>query len=252
MKRKKGGMPTDITVKFEHLNPKVQEIIWKYEQTTLEETATKHPLKIGVNELKKHFNYNTIKGSRRMRGAAELVVGINVLGVFLQKGRAFNANLFSANLTGGVLGAAGSVVFAAMIKYLHTKLVDSIKEKGLLQTRFEGKYPQDWINATSIAKTHPSFHVKANGDIVFHRTTRMEYFRIKFQERFKVAGWRWRALLGPPLAPKKVRDLVKAQIQKIAKKIPKTAPKPIPAPAAARKKTETMLGKRRKFKIKFA
>lgn len=200
----------DVTIKLQHLHPKVQEIIDS--GSFLDE----------LGGLKSR----SIRNLRRLRtvgGPLALAASLS-----LQNQIAVSGSLLNTML-GGIV-----------IKRLHKHLVNAIKENGLLNTKYEGHYPDNWMSPAIVAKTHPSFHVKGNGDIVFHKTTRMEYFRVKFQDRFKVAAWRWRACLEPPTAPKKVRDLVKAQLNRIAQQAkrltPRPFPRPVPVPASYKKR----------------
>lgn len=118
-----------------------------------------------------------------------------------------------------------------------------MKKFGILKPSFENNYPKDWINPTIVEKTHPVFHVKANGDLVFHRPTRIEYARMMFQKRFPgklgLQPWRWRAYLKKPEAPEKIRDWAKRQADKWAKKY---MPKPVPAPAPVTGRTRVKIG----------
>jgi len=227
--KNKKKQSSDVVIKFEHLNPRVQKLIWDYEPLKIQEI-------LAINPSKK-----TIKGARRLRGFLESTTSLSALilagtqvGAYKLQSPA-SSTMFKIAITTGVLGRG---ITAHNIKKLHTKLVDSIKKNGLLQTRFEGHYPEDWINPVIVSKTHPSFHVKGNGDIVFHKTTRTEYFRIKFQERFKVAGWRWRVCLAPPVAPQTVRAWTKQKLAEIARNLPRVKParKPVPAPAFSKKR----------------
>lgn len=75
---------------------------------------------------------------------------------------------------------------AKIIQNQHKMLANEIKEHGLLQSGFE-KYPKGWHTTTVVSETHPIFHVKANGNLVFHPPTRQEYARMRFQETKR--GW---------------------------------------------------------------
>ncbi|PIN98266.1 MAG: hypothetical protein COT90_05110 [Candidatus Diapherotrites archaeon CG10_big_fil_rev_8_21_14_0_10_31_34] len=217
MEKKKNKQNRDIVVKFEHLNPNLQEII-----------NSKFSMQDRIDQT-------SLKNLRRYRGVGDLGLLTTI---------AASANLpqvpssQALHVLGGTLFLLGRTISSYGIKIAHRRIVNSMKENGLLQTRFEGHYPKDWINPSIVARTHPSFHVKGNGDIIFHKTTRTEYFRIKFQERFKVAGWRWRACLAPPVAPEKAREWAKQKLAEIARRIPKIKPviKPVPVPAFSKKR----------------
>lgn len=105
---------------------------------------------------------------------------------------------------------------------------------GVLRPAFEGHHPEGWMSPAIIAKTHPIFHVEPNGDLVFHKETRGEYFKWKCQGKFRRSAWWWREYLRPPNAPKPLRDSVNEQIAKMAEQIKQLKPRRrafAPAPA---------------------
>lgn len=123
-----------------------------------------------------------------------------------------------------------------------------MKKFGILQTKFEEIYPQGWINPTIVANTHPVFHVKGNGDLVFHRPTRVEYARMKFQEklpgRLGFQPWRWRAYLQKPEAPEPVKAWAASKVREWAQTL-----RPVPAlrPALVQaRRTSTFRQKRKR------
>jgi len=203
----------NIIVKFEHLNPKIQGII------------------------------QPIRMQRFYRGGYELFLLGNLWKLYITSSAA-HLKIFPTIHGAGILVSLGlREKTVNIIKKAHRDLVDSIKRKDLLSSEFKEQYPKGWKHSATVAMTHPSFHVKANGDIVFHKTTKEEFFRIKFQEKFNRAAWRWRAFLEPPVAPQKTKDWTRLQIEKIKRKIKRTKPRkkprkrpvPVLAPAYSRK-----------------
>ncbi|MFH1664327.1 MAG: hypothetical protein ABH986_06020, partial [archaeon] len=140
---KKKKKQTDVIVKFEHLNPRVQELIWSYEPLRIQETASMNPVKLSKTETQKFFNTKTIKGARRFRGLLESTTSLSALALAGTQTVAnklqtpINSTVWTIATVTGVLARANVV---NNIKELHGKLMDSIKKNGLLQARFEGQY----------------------------------------------------------------------------------------------------------------
>jgi hypothetical protein len=126
------------------------------------------------------------------------------------------------------LGARTAV--AKAIQKRHHELVEKMKHVEMLQRPFEAGYPKGWISANSAAKTHPVFYVKRNGDLVFLKPTRAEYYRYAFQKSFSgkigLNPWRWRAYIRKPEAPEPVNALAQKWAKNLAKSL---APKRKPA-----------------------
>jgi len=138
----------------------------------------------------------------------------------------------------GSAAAAGRAVIAKTIQSKHKDLVKAMKESGILQTKFEGNYPRDWINPTIVANTHPVFFVNWKGDLIFPKMTRTEYARYVFQQKWPgklgLNLWRWRAYLEPPKAPKTVREWA---AEKAAQWAAVLKPRPVPAFGLAKART---------------
>lgn len=208
----------DVVIKFEWLNPEAQEIIG---ENILER----------LKDPSQRSTWGNIRGERAGRVFFETFF-FGSLGLLIN--RAFLKTPFelfrpmyplSDNINNfldvGNIGvsAFGRTWMAKIIQKLHQDLVASMKDHGVIQTKFEHGHgiPNGWINPTIIENTHPVFHVKANGDLVFHTPTRMEYARMKFQEKWPgklgLQPWRWRAYLKKPEAPKPVREWAAQQIR---------------------------------------
>lgn len=196
-----------ITIEFSHLNPILREII-----------GTSSPKDIATEFL--GGNSRTIKASRRWRAFSETFTLINALNLVswstAGSQHGFSREAQAASAAGMAISAIGRTVMAKAIQRKHGELATAMKEFGIMQTRFEGNYPKGWINPAIVANTHPSFYVKANGDLVFPSQTRIEYARYVFQKKFPgkmgLNPWRWRAYLEKPEAPAKVKDIVNAKI----------------------------------------
>jgi len=185
-----------VTVEFGHLNPALQAIIGKSAFDDFCLTLDKKKLKA--------LRFN------RGLGELSLLAGIGFLS------GCPGPKLPSDNLHGVTAALAGSSLrtwAAKLVQKRYIGLIKSMNQSGILQTKFEGNYPRDWINPTIIANSHPVFYVNAKGDMVFLRNNRWEYARYVFQKSF--AGkiglnlWRWRGYLEPPKAPQPVREWAK-------------------------------------------
>lgn len=69
-----------------------------------------------------------------------------------------------------------------------------------------------------------------NGDVLFAKETRAEYYRYEAQKVLQFGGfnpWRWRTYLRPPKVPEKVKEQVKRKIAELARRMkPQFLPQP--------------------------
>ncbi len=196
-----------VTIKRKHLNPRLQEII-----------GTRFS---GITST-------TVIGDRRLRALNEVGLTMNTVALAGSLPKASNREMIPYTSAGIAIGASARTLIAKLIQKRHRQLVKEMKNVGLLQTKFEGSYPRDWINPAIVAKTHPVFYVKANGDLVFLKPTRTEFMRYQFQKKFlgKIGlnPWRWRAYIKKPKAPKKVWDIAKAKAIQLAETLRQPEP----------------------------
>lgn len=120
-------------------------------------------------------------------------------------------------------------VFANQIQKMHQEIVNDFNRYGVLDTANEGNYPRDWMNPSIVGKTHPTFFVKGNGNIVFMKESKKEYWRYKVQQKklIQLLGanpWRWRGILRPPTAPESFRKKVAHQLRALTAKVPRMIP----------------------------
>lgn len=242
-KEKEKPLKESIIVDFEHLNPALQKIIGVGRLAGMNPSAAM---------------FLTIRGDRFVRGLSELSLlnlsfAMNVI-IANNRGQLSSSELRSAYklfLLGGVPMATLRTVLAKDIQKKHQKLVESMKGVGILKPgRIESKYPEGWLNPSTVAKTHPVFYVKGNGDLIFPKMTRTEYARFVFQKRWPgklgLNPWRWRAYLESPERPEKVTDFVNAKIRQW---LATMRPKPAFGIATARTKVtgrEKSKGRRRR------
>lgn len=144
-----------------------------------------------------------------------------------QKPASYNVAFLSANVI-------GAKYHGSKIRKYNSELHSLMKVYGILQPKFEGFYPKRWIDPVEVAKTHPACYVAKNGDLVFRKPTRMEYYRYLYQKKLPgKAGfhtWRWRIYLRPPEAPEKVREWAKAKLKREMQRMKNLAPRPLPRP----------------------
>ena len=105
------------------------------------------------------------------------------------------------------LAATARIKIAVDIQKRHQELVQAMRRHGLLNKVAGRRYPKNLTNTNTVAKTHPLFYVKKNGDLVFRKLTRLEYARMVFQETFLgkwgLNPWRWRAAIDKITAKQK-------------------------------------------------
>ncbi len=192
-----------VLIKFEHLNPALQDMIGRKGMSFRE--------------------WNSSLAIRAQRQGKAIFEGLP-LTVLISIGASFGWGMSGVATIGGlpILVSARRAI-AKSIQDRHEDLVSAMKKFGILQTKFEGNYPRDWINPTIVANTHPIVHVKGNGDLVFLRATRAEYARYVFQKSFAgklgLNPWRWRAYLEPPTAPKPIRAWAKQWAAELAESL---------------------------------
>ena len=212
-----------IIVKFEHLNPALQEIIG--EKPGIKDRLLNQPIseitksimnKLGRDEVMTSPRRDTI---RRLRSLRAFYEGGSLMSLLLMADAIKSKEMPSSKLLGGgtALMAACRTLVAKLVQWRHRDLVKAMKDFGILQTKYEKGYPKDWINPTIVSRTHPTFYVNRKGDLIFPKMTRIEYARYVFQKRFPgklgLNSWRWRAYLEPPERPEKVTDFVNAKIR---------------------------------------
>ena len=191
-----------LIIKYEHLNPRLQQMIGG---------------KVNIEDISPFIKSRSIRTSRRWRASVEGETLATLLFVYhgiKQK----DVSLIKEAKIGSVLGITARTIFAKIIQRKHNDLVKEMKNGGIIQPgRIESKYPEGWLNPSVVAKTHPVFYVKRNGDLIFPRMTRTEYARYVFQKRLPgklgLNPWRWRAYLKPPERPEKVTAFVNAKIK---------------------------------------
>ena len=182
----------------------------------------------------------TIRNSRILREIQE----VNILSY---AALAYGSNSFSLAdkphnffVTPLVL-ATGGVAYtylAKRVQKLHEELADEMNRVGVLQSKFEGRYPRDWMNPSIISRTHPVFYVNRKGDLVFVKESRAEYYRYRFQRAFPgklgLNFWRWRAYLRPPKVPEAWKVWAARKIKEHARRWkPVKAGRPVPVPLGA-------------------
>jgi hypothetical protein len=160
-----------------------------------------------LNPLLQYGALVTRKG-RRVRGLIEVLTPLYFM---------------TRNPLTSALGAPNILmrtIVVRTIQRLHETHKEIMNKVGVLSTATEGNYPRDWMNPTSIARTHPIFYVNARGDFVFLRETRSEYYRYRYQNTFfgKWSGtnlWKWRAYLEPPHPPKAWKEWANDKLKKM-------------------------------------
>jgi len=125
---------------------------------------------------------------------------------------------------------AGGKTMGWLVRRAHRRLHHTMNTYGILQAKYEERYPKKWLNPYVVAKTHPACYVARNGDLVFRKPTRMEYYRYLWQKKLPgKAGmhtWRWRVFLKPPEVPEPAREWARAKLRKALA----GARRPVPAP----------------------
>lgn len=103
--------------------------------------------------------------SRIVRSAAGAAgtVGLASAGVGLFLGaKDRDAGIFGVSAGVGI--SAGTFIHGRqktvkLIQEQHDAVMEAMNKGGVLQTRFEGNYPRDWLRPASIGLTHPIFYV---------------------------------------------------------------------------------------------
>ena len=214
-----------VRVPFADLSPAVQNLI-----------AGPTP-----RELRDTRKYS-LKKQRSDRLKFELATGSQ--GVLALAAQAIHFYPFTGIFTGNaVLAGAFRTVAAHEIQEKHREITHAMKKFGTLKAgASEKKFPPDWINPVIVSETHPIFSVQRNGDIIFRRVTRGEFWQIKKQEKWigklGVNPWRWRGTLRKPLAPEVERKKYFNWMRQFADRlVPKPLPSPKPVPVPVRRMT---------------
>lgn len=203
--------PSKITVPLEHLHPVVQQHL------------------VGPKLSPKNIHLAEMRSDRVM---TELMAALGV-GINLTPPEVPLLDLTGIGLIGGSLAFLRPLVVKS-IQLKHELIADAIKQHGVLGD-VEGKTRQkygDNLKVSKLVKTNPIFYVKGNGDLVFVKNSRAEYYRYKAQEalpgKIGVHPWRWRAYLQLPTAPETVKVWAKKKVGQLVEKI---TPDSLPAPA---------------------
>lgn len=101
-----------------------------------------------------------------------------------------------------------------LIQNQHQLLRNAMAEDGVLDKKFEGNYPANWMRPNVVAEYHPIFFVDGRGNIHFLRERKSGEAAKQVWQQTKIgrAGftlWRWRAYLRPPKFP--AREASKAR-----------------------------------------
>lgn len=213
-----------VRVRFEDLNPIVQVTIGK-KASVMDD--------VRINDA-------NLKTLRRERSIAEgATAGYAVLGAMAAYKASTNPGVRNTASTVSAVGGLGSLFGLAIrqgtvevIQKRHQEIAEYMDKYGVLQTHSEKEYPPGWLNPTMVAETHPIFSVQGNGDIIFRRVTRKEFWLLKRQEKWigkaGVNLWRWRGTLRKPLAPEVERQKTWERVRKAVRRL---APSPLPRPA---------------------
>ena len=162
-KKEKPLKKESLIIKFQHLNPVLQEIIGS---------------KARLKDILLGASSSTIRSERRLRALTE---GETLLLLLFAVNEIKKRDMREAKFLSGaaVATALSRIWFAKMIQRKHRGLVKSMKEFGILRPgRIESKYPEGWLNPSIVAKTHPTFYVNWRGDLIFPKMTRTEYARL--------------------------------------------------------------------------
>ncbi len=186
-----------------------------------ERTAIKIPFEHLSEAVRQEIGYSIKRDVSSKRETLQSLRGFRSFGRLSVFG---GVAALAATDSNDIIGKASSVAFssamglgalqmltAPWIQKKHEELKNAINKHGLLNTKFEGHYPINWMNSGIVAETHPVFYVTGRGDLVFKKPTRLEHMRYLDQQRFYgktgLLPWRWRVYLEPPKAPQKIRVL---------------------------------------------
>src|SRR3989338_8813181 len=140
--------------------------------------ALRGPLRGTINRAGITFNWPpSIQFSRGLRGITETMFAPTpaLLSLGIAAGDVFPTILATASLAGAANLRAGA---ARTIQWAHERVIKTMNHFGLLDTKFEGHYPRDWMNPGIVAKYHPIFFVDQKGNIHFLRQNKKgESFR---------------------------------------------------------------------------
>lgn len=203
-----------VEIPFEHIHPELQGIL-KFDQPSL-------------------------KKIRGRRVQAEIITGISTFLAYNEYLAQDPTPLLALDSANATLFTINRVMASKIIQKMHERITHSIKQNGVLHPDLEDETREvygNWSKPANLAKTHPIFYVKGNGNIVFLKNSRMEYYRYLAQKslpgKVGVHPWRWRGYLTPPEAPESVKQWAKAKVERLAEKL---APTPLPTPARVKLK----------------
>lgn len=162
-------------------------------------------------------NSRSIKTERTLRGLMELQTLAYGTHAIITKGRdSFDKAIIPISIL-------LRTNFARQVQKKHLELADAMRKHGIIQTRFENKYPIEWINPTIVAETHPIFYVDRKGNAHFLKESRAEYARYSYQKawagKMGLNMWRWRAYLRKPEAPESVKQWAQKKAKQWAKQL---------------------------------
>ncbi|HIH15900.1 MAG TPA: hypothetical protein HA252_00660 [Candidatus Diapherotrites archaeon] len=210
----------EVVVPFQHLSPALREFI------------------------------TDIPAQRRVRGIAELGATsiIGVTGGLVGGGVPPEAGfplLFMAS-TAGMFAANTRTKVAEAIQEAYAHASHIMGHAGILDTKFEGHYPRDWMHPGVVANYHPIFFVDGKGNLHFLRQNkRGEAFRHRWQQtkpgKLGFTAWRWRGYLRPPKFPAKEVSLARRLAQSLQRQFLRSQLAPAP----------TQLGRRRPTNMRF-
>ncbi len=217
----------EVRVAHEHLNPALQFLIQRGEKGGFAEILD------GFTAVPS-YPPNSIKA---LRTTQKISAGALVANVALDSYLKSHPHLPAFIGTG--LASMSREAAGSLLRNKHKELVTIMRSGGVLKTKYEGHYPEGWMNPTTIAQTHPIFHVDPKtGDLIFHKETRGEYFKWQVQRKVPTSiGWWWREYLRPPTAPQSVKAWandklaawkLKRRIQKAREWRPREIPKGSP------------------------
>ncbi len=209
---KRGSMPwdkriraTEIVIPYDTLSLKAQEIIGDPKINSYS-SLKKHADERERGGLKRYTD--SINEERIFRKGYDLLFLGSLAASAAATHSLRNPEKLAGQFIGGTLSTASAgarTLLAHAVQKRHDDLISAMQKYGIVQTRFEENFPQEWINPTSVKKTHPIFYVDFKGNLHFLKESRIEYARHAFQKTWmgKIGWnpWNWRTYLRPPEVP---------------------------------------------------
>ncbi len=196
-----------IEIKFEHLRPEVQDLICQ-------------------KFFKEAFSVSS-KTIRQARTRKQKAGSVSLVSAGVAA-----ADFFWGEKDSNLVKEAGMISLATLalrehhtkeLKLLYSELAKVIQEKGLIHPKFSKEYSETLRDIKKLTELFPSFHVQGDSlfknrkNIVFHKITNWEYFRLKYQQTFNCSAWRWRQKIGELKPSNKVQKWTEKQLNKIIK-----------------------------------